>query len=158
MQNGLGESLKQGGGSDFGCRFCEETFDKTANLRNHVLNHFKEPLMELLPNKKPYDCPMCSTTSRDKITLLRHVAFTHKKVFEHCKEEDFKPKGGTPKKACKTPSKSRPKKGGKKASITSDFVSDLSEQAYASKPDVDVEDVEDDFEMPLEVEILDDDN
>ena len=50
------------------------------------------------------------------------------------------------------------KKGGKKASITSDFVSDLSEQAYASKPDVDVEDVEDDFEMPLEVEILDDDN
>ena len=101
---------------------------------------------------------MCSTTSRDKITLLRHVAFTHKKVFEHCKEEDFKPKGGTPKKACKTPSKSRPKKGGKKASITSDFVSDLSEQAYASKPDVEVEDVEDDFEMPLEVEILDDDN
>merc|ERR1712001_643381 len=30
--------------------------------------------------------------SRDKITCLRHYAFNHKKAFEVCPEEDFKPR------------------------------------------------------------------
>merc|ERR1712062_263495 len=37
---------------------------------------------EVLPDSKPFPCPDCDSTSRDRITLVRHYAFTHKKLFE----------------------------------------------------------------------------
>ena len=45
-----------------------------------------------LPVQKPFLCPICQNPSRDKITLLRHYAFGHKKVFEICNEGDFEPR------------------------------------------------------------------
>ncbi len=70
----------------FKCNFCDGVFDKQSNLKNHVVNHFKDQLLRNLPPMKPFSCPECDAPpSRDKITLLRHYAFTHKKIFEFCK-------------------------------------------------------------------------
>ena len=74
------------------CRFCDEIKSNALNLRNHALNHFKEPLLKLLPSKKPFKCPICENSSRDLTTLLRHYGFSHKMVFEYAKEDDFKAK------------------------------------------------------------------
>ena len=70
------------------CNFCPENFDKSSNLRNHVVNHFKSELLTELPSSKPFACPCCPQLSRDKITLLRHYAFTHRKIYDHCSEAD----------------------------------------------------------------------
>ena len=72
------------------CRFCEDGFDKPNNLRNHVLNHFKPQIYPELPAEKPFICPECKAVSRDKVTLLRHYAWSHRKVYEMAAEEDFK--------------------------------------------------------------------
>ncbi len=67
------------------CNFCEENFEKVSNLKNHVVNHFKKEMLAELPPCKPFACPCCPQISRDKITLLRHYAFTHRKIYEYCK-------------------------------------------------------------------------
>ena len=70
------------------CSFCDEIFDKSSNLKNHVLNHFKAELIADLPESKPFTCPECDCNPvRDKTTLLRHYAFTHKKIFDFCTPE-----------------------------------------------------------------------
>ena len=74
------------------CRFCTESKDKASNLKNHVLNHIKDQLFKELPTCTPFLCPECKTPSRDKITLLRHYAFGHRKAFSFISEEDFKPR------------------------------------------------------------------
>ena len=63
-------------------------------MKNHVLDHFKEPLLKLLPKKPPFICPICSKKNRDKITLLRHYAFAHQMVFKLtvANPDDFKPR------------------------------------------------------------------
>ena len=72
------------------CRICENKYDKPSNLKNHVLNHFKDQLLLDLPTSLPFTCPECKNIYRDKITLLRHYAFGHRKVFDFATEEDFK--------------------------------------------------------------------
>ena len=72
------------------CRFCDESYEKPANLKNHVLNHFKEKLLPFIPMIKPFNCPECNQISRDRITLLRHFSFTHNNVFKFATEDDFK--------------------------------------------------------------------
>ena len=81
------------------CRFCEAGYDSSSNLKNHVLNHFKDEILQELPSCLPFLCPSCKKPSRDKITLLRHYAFSHKAVFKFCPESDFKgrPPGDSPK-------------------------------------------------------------
>ena len=74
------------------CRVCQEIKSNASNLRNHALNHFKEPLLKLLPTSKPFKCPICNNPNRDQTTLLRHFAFSHKMVFEYATEDDFKAK------------------------------------------------------------------
>ena len=74
------------GPGEIGCFFCSESFDKPGNLKNHVVNHFKDELLSGLPSAKPFNCPDCGNLSRDKITLLRHYAFTHRHLYEHCTE------------------------------------------------------------------------
>ena len=62
------------------CRFCDYKADKASNIKNHTLNHFKDQLFPMLPSCVPFICPDCSNPHRDKITLLRHFAFSHDKV------------------------------------------------------------------------------
>ena len=62
------------------CRFCDYTGEKAANIKNHTLNHFKDQLFPMLPSCVPFLCPECNNPHRDKISLLRHFAFSHNKV------------------------------------------------------------------------------
>ena len=39
------------------------------NLKNHVLSHYYQVFYQVLPDFKPYPCPDCDSTSRDRITL-----------------------------------------------------------------------------------------
>jgi len=65
-------------GACFKCNFCDEVKAGKANIKNHSLNHFKDELYLQLTSG--LSCPLCDAPSRDKITLLRHYAFTHNKV------------------------------------------------------------------------------
>merc|ERR1719232_1536923 len=64
------------------CFKCGQVCKDNSNLKNHVLSHYYQVFYEVLPDSKPYPCPICESTSRDRITLVRHYAFTHKKFFE----------------------------------------------------------------------------
>ena len=74
------------------CKYCEQIETKRSNMRNHSLNHFKDKLCNILPPStlvKPFPCPICKHESRDKITMLRHVGFAHRKIFDFCTDEDL---------------------------------------------------------------------
>jgi len=64
------------------CFKCSQICKDTSNLRNHVLSHYYRIFDPLIPQTKPFPCPECQKPSRDKITLIRHFAFTHQKLFE----------------------------------------------------------------------------
>merc|ERR1719327_1720632 len=76
------------------CKYCEDTFDKVSNVKNHTLNHFKEEisskLFSQIAPQSPFSCPLCSLQQRDKIGILRHYAFSHKIILEFCNEEDLR--------------------------------------------------------------------
>ena len=73
------------------CTLCEKTYDKLSNLKNHFVNHFKDQLFARLPAHEPYNCPECKSSRnvRDKITLMRHYAYTHGVIYEYCTAEDI---------------------------------------------------------------------
>ena len=73
----------------FQCRFCEVVYEQEKNLKNHVLNHFKDYLNPLIPVNS-LKCPECPQKCRDRITLLRHYAFTHKVFFKFGTLDDLK--------------------------------------------------------------------
>ena len=58
-----------------------ECRDKT-HLRNHVLAHFYNKFDPFIPQAKPFSCPECQAESRDRITLIRHFAWSHQKFEE----------------------------------------------------------------------------
>ena len=64
------------------CFKCGQICKDNSNLKNHVLSHYYQVFYQVLPDSKPFPCPECESTSRDRITLVRHYAFTHKKLFE----------------------------------------------------------------------------
>lgn len=127
-----------GGEGGVGCLLCPETFDKAQNLKNHVANHYKAELFAQLPEKKPFSCPDCYATSRDRITLMRHYAFTHKKIFLLCQPEELTGKilTGT------TSNTTTPKKAGrgrgkpsKRQELATSFLSSDNDSAPASDND-----------------------
>merc|ERR1719239_1209376 len=64
------------------CFKCGQVCKDNSNLRNHVLSHYYRIFDPLIPQTKPFPCPECDKPSRDKITMIRHFAFTHGKLFE----------------------------------------------------------------------------
>ena len=64
------------------CFKCGQVCKDNSNLKNHVLSHYYQVFYDVLPDSKPYPCPICGNTSRDRITLVRHYAFSHKMFFE----------------------------------------------------------------------------
>merc|ERR1719266_2124049 len=64
------------------CFKCGQVCKDNSNLRNHVLSHYYRIFDPLIPQTKPFPCPECEKPSRDKITMIRHFAFTHGKLFE----------------------------------------------------------------------------
>ncbi len=65
----------------FFCRFCPEEFDKSGSKyqtrQYHVLDHFKKEFYKVLPS---LNCPICKNLVRDKVSLSRHYAFSHRKI------------------------------------------------------------------------------
>ena len=51
-------------------------------LNRHVLSHYYQVFFDVLPRCKPFPCPICGKFNRDRFTLVRHYAFTHKMVYE----------------------------------------------------------------------------
>jgi len=64
------------------CSFCDKKCNGSNNFKNHILSHFYAKFDSIIPNSKPFACPNCGAESRDKITTIRHFAFTHKKLYE----------------------------------------------------------------------------
>ena len=72
------------------CNFCDNICTQLSQMVNHTLSHFTEDISKELPTSEPFTCPTCSAEYKEKATLIRHLAFTHRNVLEHCKEEELK--------------------------------------------------------------------
>ena len=57
---------------------------------DHSLSHFIEEIGKPLPAEEPYICPTCTSEYKEKAPLIRHVAFTHRAILDHCKEAEMK--------------------------------------------------------------------
>jgi len=67
---------------EFHCQKCSNKTNGYSNARHHFLSHYYAIFKDILPSSAPFACPECNKENRDKITLIRHYAFTHKKFFE----------------------------------------------------------------------------
>ena len=77
------------------CFKCGEICKNLGNLKNHVLSHYYKVFYDVIPDSKPFKCPIpiCDNyPTRDRISLIRHFAFFHGKLFEmtDLTPEDFK--------------------------------------------------------------------
>ena len=67
---------------EFDCYKCGERKRTRDAFKNHLLSHYADNFTSLLPSAPPYKCPECDHTIRDKTSLMRHLAFYHKKLYE----------------------------------------------------------------------------
>jgi len=90
------------------CFKCSVVCKDNSNYKNHILSHYYREFDPHIPQAKPFECPICEKPSRDKITLIRHYAFTHQKMFEltDITPEQLIPPGSTPKTPRARPNKS----------------------------------------------------
>eukprot|EP00092_Neocalanus_flemingeri_P031244 GFUD01033937.1.p1 GENE.GFUD01033937.1~~GFUD01033937.1.p1 ORF type:complete len:2371 (-),score=719.51 GFUD01033937.1:118-7230(-) len=91
------------------CFKCNAVCKDNSNYKNHILSHYYREFDPHVPQIKPFECPVCQKPSRDKITLIRHYAFTHQKMFEltDITPEQLLPAGSTSSRG--TPKTPRPK-------------------------------------------------
>jgi len=76
--------------SDLKCHKCGRISKSLCYHKRHVLSHFYKVFDNVLPNSRPFLCPICNKCSRDKTTLIRHYVFGHKTVYEvkdYCSKE-----------------------------------------------------------------------
>jgi len=64
------------------CPKCDQICKNNNNLKNHILSHYYHDFYRVTPDTKPYPCPTCGKENRDRITLIRHLAFSHGMIFE----------------------------------------------------------------------------
>jgi len=64
------------------CPKCDQICKDNANLKNHVLSHYYQDFYRVTPDTKPYACPTCGKENRDRITMIRHFAFSHNMLYE----------------------------------------------------------------------------
>ena len=67
---------------EFDCYKCGERKRTRDVFKNHLLSHYSDNFTPLLPSAPPYKCPECNHLFRDKISLMRHLGFYHKKLYE----------------------------------------------------------------------------
>ena len=101
------------------CFKCDQVCKDNYNLRNHILSHYYQVFYKVLPDSKPYPCPKCDRHSRDRITLVRHFAFAHKKLFEMTDVTQEHLGGARIKSKSVAPSRAKPQKKEDKALMTS---------------------------------------
>ena len=73
---------RNGAEMEYQCPTCGDSKDTRSNFKNHLLTHYADIFNPLLPSASPYKCPKCDKQFRDKISLMRHYAFYHKKMYE----------------------------------------------------------------------------
>ena len=73
--------VRKNTGMDIQCPTCGDRKSKQTFM-NHLLTHYAKIFTPMLPSTSPYTCPECPYRSRDKVSLMRHYAFTHEKIFE----------------------------------------------------------------------------
>jgi hypothetical protein len=88
------DSVGGGGATGFVCVECGVECKDRSHLRNHLLAHFYNKFDPFLPADRPFACPECGHTNRDRITLIRHFAWTHHKLEEvtGLSEESLRPR------------------------------------------------------------------
>ena len=64
------------------CPKCGQVCKDNSNLKNHLLSHYYQDFYRCTPDSKPYPCPSCGKESRDRITMIRHYAFSHNMLYE----------------------------------------------------------------------------
>lgn len=57
-----------GSGVATDCPFCQRSFNKTSNLKRHILTHTGE---------KPYACPKCPYRAAQKVQVVQHIRTKH---------------------------------------------------------------------------------
>ena len=72
---------------EYRCPICPKAYQnsqegKHGTFKNHVLSHFYSVFYPHLPSSKPFKCSVCQLPHRDRITMIRHYAFGHKKFYE----------------------------------------------------------------------------
>lgn len=75
--------------ANLACFNCGLDSKSKSDLKNHVLSHYYGDFYAILPASKPFTCPTCSLESRDRISLVRHFAFTHKEIYKFCTHEQL---------------------------------------------------------------------
>ena len=68
---------------EFKCSICSKSYHVRTILRHHVVSHFYSKFYPHLPCSRPFKCPLCSYSTRDRISLARHYAIGHQKIYEH---------------------------------------------------------------------------
>jgi hypothetical protein len=64
------------------CFKCGQICKDNALLKNHVLSHYYQDFYRVTPDCKPFACPDCGKENRDRITMIRHYAYTHNMIHE----------------------------------------------------------------------------
>ena len=80
-------SVPEGSGRQ--CLRCPKIEKDKGAMKNHIINHYKDQMFLLLPTAKPFECPDCEKPNRDKITLVRHWAYTHKHIYEYSNDDEI---------------------------------------------------------------------
>ena len=52
------------------CCKCGMVCKDLCHLKKHILSHYYKNFYDVLPSNKPYECPVCNKTNRDRITLV----------------------------------------------------------------------------------------
>jgi len=64
------------------CPKCDQVFNDKRSLVCHTVSHYYQLFFKVLPNMKPFPCPICEKLHKHRVTLARHYAITHAKIYE----------------------------------------------------------------------------
>jgi len=113
------------------CFKCGQVCKDNGNLKNHILSHYYQDFYRVTPDSKPFPCPECQKENRDRITMIRHFAFSHGKIFEltDVTPEQLKASG----KMGQGPRPIKPKEPKERKEKKGDFINDSSDDEKEKK-------------------------
>ena len=80
------------------CVLCPEIVADKLSMKKHILDHYKEYLLPLMPRnfhlyaKTPYKCSYCNADLQNEQNLLWHYAFTHNHIMMYTNEHELEGK------------------------------------------------------------------
>ena len=64
------------------CCKCGKPCRNITFYKNHLVSHYYPVFYKFLPDCQPFVCPECRKEHKDRTSLARHFALTHRKIFE----------------------------------------------------------------------------